>query len=489
MTNFIRHILIILAGLTVLTGTFLYAPVHAENAPADTGISPTPDEVVLFDLINAARQNPLGVAASLGMDPDKILNDFPELNQILTEGLPPLAFSGQLYQSADGHSRDMLDNGYYAYESLDGKTPADRMIDAGYVPSVSGESLGLLYFNNFISPEKAASQIFANIYRDELNPDWTGERNILNPDVKDLGVGMAAGLYNFNDNSGNVYLATCDFGAPIETYDLEMVYLVNQARGNPRAVAESLGMDIKETLNDFPELIQLFAKGVPPVSVNAQLYSSAKGHVADMMENGYYNIISPDGSTPAMRIRAAGYKPLFWAAESLARVSTCNAELPPEQTVPRIFKQMFLRAFVPGKYRDLNMFSSKAVDAGISIVAGESIELGGICGDFLHLATADYAFGKTGPEFALIGVMYTDANGNGLFDAGEGLPGVAVSIKAAGETGTGKITITDPAGGFTRQLAPGMYRVAINNGNNMMIKWLEVKDANVWLSMAMPASE
>jgi uncharacterized protein YkwD len=489
MSNFLRHIIIILVCLAVAVGVFLQTPAHAEDAPADTIIGPSPDEIVLFELINAARKDPLGVAASLGMDPVKILNDFPDLNQILTEGLPPLAFNGHLYQTADSHSQDMLVNGYYAYVSLDGKSPADRMLDAGYMPAVSGESLGLLYFNNFIAPEKAASQIFANMYQDELNPEWAGERNILNPDVKDLGVGMAAGLYTFNGSSGNVYLATCDFAAPVETYDLEMVYLVNQARGNPRAVAEFLGLDVKEILQDFPDLIPLFAKGVPPVSVNAQLYASAKGHGTDMLENGYYSAISPDGSTPAMRIRASGYKPLYWAAESLARVSTCNVEVPPEQNIQRIFKQMFLRAFLPGKYRDSNMFSTRALDAGISVIAGESVELGGVCGDFLHIAVADYAAGKIGPEFALIGIIYTDVNGNGLYDAGEGLPGVAVSIKAAGEVGAGQIIYTDPAGGYSRQVTAGKYRVLVNYGNSIVVKWIEVKDTNVWLPMAMSVLE
>jgi hypothetical protein len=268
-----------------------------------------------------------------------------------------------------------------------------------------------------------------------------------------------------------------------------MIYLINQARGNPRAVAESFGLDVNEILNDFPDLIPVFAKGVPPVGVNANLYASAKGHGADMMENGYYSTISPDGSTPAMRIRDAGYKPLFWAAESLARVSTCNVEIPPEQTVPRMFKQMFYKIFLPGKNRDANMFSSKAMDVGISVIAGESVELGGVCGDFLHLATADYASGKIGPEFALIGVVYTDLNGNGLYDAGEGAPGVAVNIKAAGETGTGQMIYTDPAGGFSRKSDPGRYRVAINYGNSIVVKWIEVKDANVWAPLVVAPVE
>jgi hypothetical protein len=253
-------------------------------------------------------------------------------------------------------------------------------------------------------------------------------------------------------------------------------------------VAAFLGEDVKEILKESPDLIDLFTKGVPPVKANAQLYASAKGHGGDMMEKGYYNSISPDGSTPAMRIRATGYKP-YWVAESLARVSTCNNLIAPEIMVPRIFKQMFLRAFQPGKFRDLNMFSEKAADAGISLTAGASVELGGICGDQVHVAVADYGAGKTGPDFALIGVVYLDANANGLFDSGEGVPGAGVAIKLAGEAGKGQTIYTHSAGGFFRQLTPGRYRVAIDFEFGSMVKWVDVSEANVWLPVALSATQ
>ncbi len=481
MKPFFTYSSVIVACLVAMGVVFSGPPAFG----LDSDMSPSADEMRLFDLINAARVAPLDTAASLGMDPDQILKDFPELKDILIQGLAPLNFNESLYASAGGHCRDMLANGYYSYESLDGGTVADRMQDAGYAPAVSGESLGLLYFNNFVSAEEAVSQIFENMFRDELNPEWTGQRNILNPQVKDLGVAMAAGLYTFNGYAGNVYLAACDFGAAMETYDLEMIVLINQARSNPRAVAKFYGMDIRSILKDFPELESLFAKGVPPVMANAQLYASAKGHGADMMANGYYSLISPDGKTPGMRIRDAGYRPV-WLAESLARVSTCNVELPPEQTIPRIFKQMFIRAFQSdSRTPDQHMFSDKAMDVGVSTIAGESAALGGICGDRLHITVADYAAGKPGPEFALAGVVYEDANGNGLFDSGEGIANQAVTIKPAGAAGPGQIVYTNSVGGFGRKLANGRYRIAVDNKGATVIRWIEIKDAHAWVTVAL----
>jgi hypothetical protein len=185
---------------------------EAEDAAPAAESEADTEALLLVDLINAARKDPLGTAATLGMDPAKIMADFPELIDILTRGLPELAFDARLYRSAQKHTADMLANNYYAYESSDGRTLWHRMNDEGYAAILSGESLGLLFFNNFISAETAVGRIFANMFRDELDPAGSGMKNILNPGLADIGVSIGGGIYNFNGYTGNVYLAVCDFG-------------------------------------------------------------------------------------------------------------------------------------------------------------------------------------------------------------------------------------------------------------------------------------
>lgn len=48
-------------------------------------------------------------------------------------GLHDLAWDGRLSTSARGHSADMAARGYFAHDSLDGRTAGDRMTAAGYV--------------------------------------------------------------------------------------------------------------------------------------------------------------------------------------------------------------------------------------------------------------------------------------------------------------------------------------------------------------------
>ncbi len=467
-----------------MAGAFIAAsscPAHA----ADAGSAASAEEMLLFELINAARKDPLGTAEAIGMNPKKILKDFSEIKDILTDGLPPFQFNDCLYVSAGDHTRDMFDKSYYAYESIDGRTVADRMRDAGYTPGVSGENLGLLYFNNYISPEKAVYQLFVNMYRDELDPAWTGQRNILSPDMKDIGICIESGLFNFNGFSGNVYISTCDFGAEISAYELELLALINQARSKPKLVAAAYGLDAAKIVKEFPGLADVFSKGAPAVLINANLHHAAKKHALDMLANEYYSSRSKDGRTPADRIRDAGYE-AGWSDESRMLLSTCYTEMTPAETVPLVFRRMLLRSFGTQAKPDQSMFSAKAMEAGVGMANGESSELGEVCGTNVTLTVVDYAAPAAPGDPWLSGMVYHDENGNGLFDQGEGLPGVKVEIKDTGSA-LEKHLRTNGIGGFSTVLPAGRYRVLIIAGDTEPLKkWVTLGNANVWISVEAP---
>lgn len=447
------------------------------------------DEAALFELINAARRDPLGVAESLGMDREDILNDLPDLREILINGLPELEFDIRLYQTAGEHTLDMLENNYYAYESIDGKSPEQRMKEAGYVASDAGEALGLIYFNNFINSEQAVFQIFENMYKDELSPEWVGPRNILNPDFNDLGVGIGGGLYQLGEITGNVYLATCDYGARVEIYELQLLALVNQLRDKPAAVTQFFGVKVAAVLEIFPEYTDFYANGLPPLAFNSQLYSAAEVQIFDMLENKYWGHVSKEGVTPVMRIKAQGYVPI-WAAESKSRLSTCFNAISPANTVPSIFKNMFFNAFSSQGFRDHSMLAEKAIESGFRIMAAESKALSGICGENVHITVGDFGASRIYDGPLLSGVIYEDFNENGLYDAGEGVSDVEVTVKTPGVAGITKTVRTNPAGGYTVFLDPGRYRVSVGGaGENEQIRWFTVEADNVWKSFQVTGTQ
>ena len=173
MTTIIKILSILLLTVSLLGGA-------GGVVSAAEGL-PSPQEEALLGLINQARQNPLGVAASMGMDPEKILQDLPELEKILKEGLPPVTFNPTLYGVASAHTQDMFANGYYSHVSPDGRGYEARIVDAGYPAGATGESLGMLAFANFIDPNDAARFLFEYMFWDELDPLRTEKRNILDP--------------------------------------------------------------------------------------------------------------------------------------------------------------------------------------------------------------------------------------------------------------------------------------------------------------------
>jgi uncharacterized protein YkwD len=95
-------------------------------------------------------------------------------------GAPPLSANALLNKAAQRHAEDMLARGYFAHESPQGKTVRERAREAGYEWRTVGENI-------------AEGQFTV----DEVMKTWMNSpghrRNILDPDFRELGVGLALG--------------------------------------------------------------------------------------------------------------------------------------------------------------------------------------------------------------------------------------------------------------------------------------------------------
>jgi uncharacterized protein YkwD len=329
---------------------------------------PSPQDEALLALINQARQNPLSVAASMGMDPDKIVKDLPELEKILREGLPPVTFNGNLYDAARAHTQDMFAHGYYSHDSPDGRGYDARIRNSGYPAVTTGESLGMLCFANFINPGDAVRHLFEYMFWDELNPSRTEKRNILDPRLKEAGVSVDTGVIRLGGALWNVYLATCDYGAFISGPEAKLLQLINQARANPLGVAESLGIDTAIYLEGRPELRAAFEQGLPPLTINGSLLSASEAHVRDMLGNHYYGLISQDGRTYKERIEASGYR--FAAAGESLGITWFTDPIDPSVAVGRIFEGMFRDELEPSNAGNLTILDPRMQEAGIALGKG-----------------------------------------------------------------------------------------------------------------------
>lgn len=441
-------------------------------------------ESAFLALINEARENPLAVAISMGMNPDRILKDFPELEDILTQGLSPLTFNMNLYEAARAHTEDMLEMGYYSHDSLDGRTYEERIAAAGYISVATGESLGLLGFSNFIDPDESVSAVFEKMFRDELDPSNTNQRNILNSELAHVGVAIGTGTLNVGADIFNVYLVTCDFGSSVEKAGFQLFQLINQARTRPLEVIESLGMDPARILEDLPELHDILTQGLPPLVFNMQLHAAAVEHVKDMFENDYYSHDSLDGRTYEERILETGYEPLY-AGESMGLQCLGDGFIDEndnnmDSIVSNMFRQIFAAELSPDA-EERNILDPLKREVGISIIKGTSSGLVGICGDNVLLMVADFGHSSAEQYSYIEGFVYSDPDQDMLYSPGEGIFQIAVSIEelSGDEVSSLSIIYTNEAGGFGIPAVPGEYRISVTADGYEMTKYIEIGEEEI----------
>ena len=98
------------------------------------------------------------------------------------EGLGNLQTNTKLESAAFAKANDMLEKGYFAHASPDGKTPWDFITEAGYSYVYAGENLAIGYAD---SAELHNAWMNSASHRD----------NIMNPNFRDIGVAVVSGQY------------------------------------------------------------------------------------------------------------------------------------------------------------------------------------------------------------------------------------------------------------------------------------------------------
>ncbi|MEI8412638.1 MULTISPECIES: CAP domain-containing protein [unclassified Kribbella] len=95
-------------------------------------------------------------------------------------GCGPLRMNSALTEAAEAHAADMVDRHYFAHDSLDGRSPFDRMKAAGYTGGAMAENIAVGY------------QSPAAVVEGWMNSDGH-RKNILNCTYKVIGIGYDAG--------------------------------------------------------------------------------------------------------------------------------------------------------------------------------------------------------------------------------------------------------------------------------------------------------
>jgi len=227
-------------------------------------------------------------------------------------------------------------------------------------------------------------------------------------------------------------------------YEQYVLELVNRARGNPGAEAARLGIGLNDglaagTLSDSPQ---------QPLAFNLQLIAAAQGHSAWMLANNSFSHTGANGSSPGDRMSAAGYSftgSWSWGENIAIQYGSGTA---PSQATSAALEAMLFKS---PEHRT-NILNASFREVGIGVAGGT------YQGQSAVDVTQDFAFSGSGSF--LTGVAYTDLNGDGFYEPGEGLGGLSVQVKS----GMGAVyqTTTWDTGGYQLQLPAGTYQVTFS---------------------------
>ena len=263
-------------------------------------------------------------------------------------------------------------------------------------------------------------------------------------------------------------------GEPTE-FEQYMLEMVNRARLDPTGEASRYGID----LNEGPPQTLISSAPKQPLAFNPHLLDSARQHSQWLLANNTFSHIGVGGSTPGGRMTAAGY--VFsgsWAnGENLAWNGT-NGVVDVSASIRMNHEDLFVDTSEDGRGHRINLLNGRFREIGIGAEEGP-FTTGGLTYNSLMI-TQDFGQTDANPASFLVGVVYQDRDGDGLYSPGEGLAGVSV-MPAQGTY----YAVTSASGGFAIPLdaTSGALTVTVSQGplSTPITKTVQLTGQNVKL--------
>lgn len=173
---------------------------------------------------------------------------------------------------------------------------------------------------------------------------------------------------------------------------------LNEARTNPAAVLERLGLSVQDVARVLGEDGWIIDQGLAPLAWNNHLTVAATAHGRDMFDRIYYGHQSPEGEGPYARIAATGYDARL-EDETLAALAFSNY-LEIETALTAMIDMMLRDELIGTDGVSRNIFSTELSDVGIALFA-ESVKL--LEGQpYVYLLVIDFA-SPIEPQYYLVG--------------------------------------------------------------------------------------
>ena len=173
---------------------------------------PTPEDQLMLELINRARENP-------SLEAQRLINGqlnegIPDNKLITTTPKQPLAFNLELNQAAESHSNWMLENNVFSHTGINNTSSQERMAQAGYdfiPPWVSGENIAWKGTTGEVDFSQFVVDNYENLFIDRNFPDRGHRVTILRDDFQEIGIASVEGQFTSNGINYNTVMSTQDF--------------------------------------------------------------------------------------------------------------------------------------------------------------------------------------------------------------------------------------------------------------------------------------
>lgn len=201
----------------------------------------TAAEQYMLELVNRARLDPLGEAARHGID----LNQSLSPGQLHGSARGVLAPDAALDLAATRHSSWMLATDVFSHTGVNGSTPSQRALAAGYDGWGAGENISWRGTTGTLNLQAVIGQQHSDLFLS------AGHRvNLLHDGYRDVGIAQEAGQFRYNGITYNASMVTQNFSSQPDVYYVTGVVYSDLDGNRFYSIGEGRGGAVFSTLGD-----------------------------------------------------------------------------------------------------------------------------------------------------------------------------------------------------------------------------------------------
>lgn len=390
------------------------------------------DELLFFDRLNQVRTAPYSYAIELGYT-----EEFLATRQIFPETkFDPYVMDEYLNSKSLSINSDIIEDDII--ESLDP------------VFLLTAEKTGMVSFNNFMSPERAAKIFIENQFKKEL--DEGSFQYILAKGYVYAGVSIRPGR---TEDFKNAWFFNITLGSSVLKSEARLLNLINLIRSEPLEIQAYTGKDLFDILSENVNVWYLLSLEYPPLFWEPSLHLAARADVYCRV-HGYCP--EPEtgttGMTPLEKSLYYGYTGQY------VQQSFVMIESPKNNgavCANDLFSAMMLKELKTWPHEAaIFSWNLKDLGPGISFTVREDKQEAGLS-LYAGIRVGNDGNQTDAPQIARIyGLLFMDKDGNTHYSPDEEMAKVSITVFNE-EFEPVNNSVTDNVGHFSVILDPGRY--------------------------------